>query len=154
MSIDSRRLHPAHLQRNRDSLTSLLQRLHWGKSCLLSVRLEPAIDHQAHSAVIATPGQAYHHLIVKQTAGLGDGLQMAASKLQVRLGEDRVSRAVLNIIGESCQVGGEVIVVLAEKLRHPRRLIQLIETVLQGILEGITGRHQPIRFASFGADGQ
>ncbi|MNL40555.1 hypothetical protein D3C87_1629110 [compost metagenome] len=79
---------------------------------------------------------------------------MTAAKFQICLGEDRPSRGVLNIIVESGQVGGEVVVVLAEKLRHPRRLIQLVKAILQGILEGIAGRHQPIGFAPFSANGQ
>ncbi|MCY1186395.1 hypothetical protein D9M73_272640 [compost metagenome] len=33
-------------------------------------------------------------------------------------------------------------------------MIQLVKAILQGILEGIAGRHQPIGFAPFGADGQ
>ncbi|MNO68675.1 hypothetical protein D3C76_595140 [compost metagenome] len=131
-----------------------MQGLHRAESRLLSVRLKPAIDHQAHPAVIATPGQARHHLILKQTTGLGDGLQMTAAELQIRLGEDGASRAVLNIASEPIEVGGEVVVILAEKLRHPRRLIPLVKAILQGILEGIAGRHQPIGFAPFSADGQ
>ncbi|MNC20282.1 hypothetical protein D3C75_682270 [compost metagenome] len=79
---------------------------------------------------------------------------MTAAELQIRLGEDGASRAVLNIASEPIEVGGEVVVILAEKLRHPRRLIQLVKAILQGILKGIAGRHQPIGFAPFGADGQ
>ncbi|MNG07622.1 hypothetical protein D3C84_909330 [compost metagenome] len=45
-------------------------------------------------------------------------------------------------------------VILTEKMRHPWRLIQLVKTVLQGILEGIARRHQPVGFAAFGAEGQ
>ncbi|MCY1450976.1 hypothetical protein D9M71_678190 [compost metagenome] len=33
-------------------------------------------------------------------------------------------------------------------------MIQFVKTVLQGILEGIARRHQPVWFAPFGADGQ
>ena len=147
-------MHPARLQRSTDTFASLLQGLHRGESRLLSVRFKPAIDHQTHPSVIAAPGQARHHLILKQTTGLGDGLQMTAAELQIRLGEDRTSRAVLNIIGELGQVGCEVVVVLTEKLRHPRRLIQLVKAILQGVFEGVADRHQPIGFAPFGADGQ
>ncbi|MNR51949.1 hypothetical protein D3C85_1717100 [compost metagenome] len=79
---------------------------------------------------------------------------MAAAEFQVRLGEDRAACAVPNIVSEPAQVGGEIMVVLAEKLRHPRRLIQFVKTVLQGVLEGIARCHQPIGLTSFGADGQ
>ncbi len=77
---------------------------------------------------------------------------MMAAERQICLGEDRASCSIVDIVGEPGQVGSEVVVVLAEKLRHPRRLIQLVKAILQGILKGIAGRHQPIGFAPFGAD--
>ena len=155
--VDVRCLHAAHAdtgigQPSQQAITHCRQRVLWGLPSTPDSARRTAVDHQAHAAALAAPGQSGHGGVLEKPAGFGDGAQVMSQKTLITFTEGAALGAGLDVVAQGVQVAGPVGFVLGVELHHPGVFVQLIEAVLQGVFQGVTSLQQPLRFPPLGAD--